>query len=1371
MSPGTYSFTVTGQADVDGHSQTRSASVSVEVLPVGTLAITGRVLTAEAVPKPIPGVQITFDSGSAFTRTDAAGNFVLQGPLASGPSMLRVDGTTASSPTVQYPLVEVQIDVASSGPTRVPFILYLPALDTAHPIDLHTNADGFTTQEVQATTPLIPGLVVTIPVNTKITGPDGQPVRQITITPVPIDRSPMPFPPGITPPMLFSIQPGNSVPSQPLPISFPNVTEAPPGTKADLWFFDLAIGGWQTWGTGTVSADGTQVVSDPGFGLPRFAWHTWVCAILDALKKLRKTVMGGEPVDLATGRFIIDKTDFVLSGRLPVSVQRTYRSDDTTRIGFFGRGWNIAGYDYRLTSSTGNTLVLTTPDQSTYQLRPSGSTWISNDPSLLGTVVSRLLNDPVTGAPLEFSFLMTFKDRSVHRYDRIVGFANQAGLSTMTDRNGNVVTITRESPGPTQERFGLITRITEPAGRFLTLAYDTAGRITGVTDPIGRSVLYTYDGQGHLATVTDAAGGLTSYTYDASHHLVTITDPRTITYLTNEYDAQGRVSRQTQADGGVFTFAYTLEGQNITATTITDPRGNATTHRFNSSGFPVSTTDALGQTTTFDYTNGTNLLISTTDPLGRVTRFEYDTLGNVTTVTDPTGAQRGFTYEPTFNRVTSITNPVTPPTQFGYDTVGNLRTITDPGGKPTTLTYNAAGQPLTITDPLFHTTTFTYDSVGNLATIADPLGNTTRFDYDAVSRRIRQIDPRGRATGFGYDALNRVRTITDALSGVTSFTYDGNGNLLTLTDARPNPPTTYTYDSMDRVASRTDPLGASEAFVYDLAGNLTRRTDRKGQASTFTYDALNRQTTASYADGSGTSTAYDAAGRPVRVDDASGGALTNTYDALDRLLAQSTPLGTVGYGYDAIGRRTQLTTPGDVLTTYGYDENSQLTQIQRGAQTTALNYDDAGRRRGLALPNGVSTQYEYDAASRLIALTYQTAAGSLGDLSYQYDAAGKRIRVGGSFARTLLSTAVATASYDGANRQLAFGANQVTFDANGNATTIMGGTATTSLTWDARDRLIGVEQAGTQAGFAYAFGRRLTKTVNGAATQYLYDGLDMVQQLEPQRTTSYLRSLALDETLGFTNPDGTFFLTADALGSTVAVRDGAGSAVTEYTYDPFGAATATNPVFANSFQFTGRENDGFAGLYYYRARYYHPGLQRFISEDPIGFAGGDPNLYAYVANNPINYLDPFGLDKERSKLEKERSKCGGSDYAAWTLNIGIPHTFDLLGGSFLVALDRYGRPYVGSGPTVGRAFTFISGSGVNGTLEGGTVPSSERLRNFLSGPTFSYGGGIGLGGNTVISPGNGRAKEVGVFSPQYGGSYIYSYAAPFRIAFLEATCN
>jgi RHS repeat-associated protein len=118
----------------------------------------------------------------------------------------------------------------------------------------------------------------------------------------------------------------------------------------------------------------------------------------------------------------------------------------------------------------------------------------------------------------------------------------------------------------------------------------------------------------------------------------------------------------------------------------------------------------------------------------------------------------------------------------------------------------------------------------------------------------------------------------------------------------------------------------------------------------------------------------------------------------------------------------------------------------------------------------------------------------------------------------------------------------------------------------------------------------------------------------------------VDET--FTRTDGAaarHFLT-DGLGSTLGLTDDTGSLVTQYSYEPFGAGSASGASSNNTAQYTGRENDG-TGLYFYRARYYSTALQRFISEDPIGYAGGI-NLYAYVDNNPIGFTDPSGLDKE-----------------------------------------------------------------------------------------------------------------------------------------------
>jgi RHS repeat-associated protein len=1204
--PGTFAFTVTGQAQLGGVTLARGAPVTVEVLAATTPAVTGRVMTAEAIPRPLPGVTVTL--GSAFTLTDAGGNFVLLAPPGDA-NMLLIDGRTASTPTAQYPPVEVSIAVSPTGPTRVPFVVYLPALDTAHPVALPLDPAGFTSQDVQATTPLIPGLVVTVPAGTRIVGPDGNPVAQITITPVPIDRSPMPFPAGVNPPMLFSIQPGGAVPSRPLPITFPNLTEAPPGAQADLYYFDLTAGAWAIWGTGTVSEDGTAVVSDPGFGLPRFAWHFW--DVRRPTELVRRIVTGGEPVDLQSGRFVVEKTDLAIPGGLTIAVERTYRSGDS-RPGLFGIGWNLTPYDHTITSN-GATLSLVLADQNAFQLSPIGpGRWANgSEPVLRGAVVTQL--------PGDFNFQIRFRDGTVHRYDRIVGFVNSAGLSTITDRNGNTIAITRQPVGP--GLFGRVTQVTEPGGRALALSYDGAGRIIAATDPIGRVVRYGYDALGRLATVTDAAGGVTAYAYDAGHRIVSITDPRGITFLANEYDGQRRVVRQRQADGSEITFAYATSGGVVTATTVTDPEGRATTVRFDGQGLPIARVDALGQTTTFDYTPGSNLLASTTDPIGRVTRYEYDTAGNPTRVTDPAGQSEIFTYDATFGLPTSATGPLGDTVRFERDGRGNLTGVIDSLGQRTRIEVDALGRPIAITDPLGHRTRLGYDAVGNLTTIEDPLGHRATLAWDAVSRLVARTDSRGRRTEFGYDALGRVASLLDATGGLVQVTYDGNGNVVTVTDPLGNR-ITHVHDEMDRLQSRNYAGGGTERYEYSRAGHLVRHVDPGGRVAVYTYDALGRRATATYGDGT-TTYRYDAAGRPAQVSDLVGGALSRQYDVLDRLVAEAGPLGTVAYEYDAGGRRIAMTIAGQPVVRYGYDAASRLTEVRRGASVAAIDYDAAGRRTRLTLPSGATTEYEYDAASRLVGLGYRGGAGPIGDLRYAYDEAGNVIGLGGSLARTALPEPVAGATYDADNRQLAFGDETMTYDPRGSLTSIAGSSGLTAFEWDGRNRLVGLSGPGVTAAFQYdAFGRRVGASINGSTTTYLHDGPDVAQEVRDGQATDYLRLLEVDSPLA--RGDSEFYLT-DALGSVVGLTDPTGSLVTRYVYEPFGRTRVEGAGSANAFRFTGREDDGATGLYYYRARYYHPGLARFISEDPIGLRGG-VNVYAYAFNSPLNWTDPTGLD-------------------------------------------------------------------------------------------------------------------------------------------------
>ncbi|MFJ2210741.1 RHS repeat-associated core domain-containing protein [Streptomyces sp. NPDC101062] len=114
----------------------------------------------------------------------------------------------------------------------------------------------------------------------------------------------------------------------------------------------------------------------------------------------------------------------------------------------------------------------------------------------------------------------------------------------------------------------------------------------------------------------------------------------------------------------------------------------------------------------------------------------------------------------------------------------------------------------------------------------------------------------------------------------------------------------------------------------------------------------------------------------------------------------------------------------------------------------------------------------------------------------------------------------------------------------------------------------------------------------------------------------------LDEYLTRTENGKTQVYLTDALGTAVGLADPDGTVATRYTYDPNGQPTSSGAESTNPYTFTGRENDG-TGPLHYRNRYYDPETGRFISQDPIGYAGGT-NLYEYALSSPTTYTDPSG---------------------------------------------------------------------------------------------------------------------------------------------------
>jgi RHS repeat-associated protein len=1224
------------------NSQPKNAKT--QQISANAIGVKGTVLRLN--DKPLANVTISI--GSRFVKTDNQGQFVLTG-IASGHHELVVDGATADHLDHHYLRFIMGVDVQGEGLTELSHYIYVPRIS----YDDWVNIPSPTTQKTVVTHPLMPGLEIHIPKGTVFRDRDGKVLTRIALVPVPLDRAPYPVPDGF--PTYFMLHPGGAVVEGNAPeaaegirIIYPNSTGGTPGSQQHLWVYDARTNGWVIYGHATVSTDGQQVIPDSGIGLHEHmgAGHSPPLTSPGPQPETPSDPCGkmkGDPVECSSGIFFHERTDISLPDDLPINITRTYRPGDTV-VRPFGKGTNHSlGLYLRMPNINFMQIDLMFPDGRRFAF-----------PYLSGTVLHADYVWEHTATSSEFYRARIYAklDQEGEHWDLYLqdGTHYQFGISgqldKIKDRYGNLLLFTRSG--------GRLLRVTSNSGRTIDFTYDAQDRITQLKDILGRVWIYEYYPSGHqsadfLKKVTYPDGTSEEYTYDSDGRMLTVKDRRDQIMVTNEYDADGRVKKQTLADTGVFRFEYTVDAnQKIIQTDIIDPRNHTERMQFNSMGYVTRRIRALGlpeeQSTDYTY-NASNFVESQTDALGRITRYEYDGRGNRTRITrlfgTPQAVSWNYTYEPVFQQIQTITDPLNQTTEFSYDAYGNLIRILDPEDNKVDFTYDERGHIKTVTR--YHDTTplataYGYDGA-DLISVQDPLNRIYEYFPDAAGRIVNVKDALGRFTHMEYDDLDRVAAITDPQGKSQHRSYDGNGNVLSFTDAK-NQTTTFTYDPLNRLKTKQDALLKQESYDYDLNGNLLFVTDRKSQVTGYRYDALNRLTQIGYG---ATATAapvytgtidyqYDVVGRLTQIQDSANGTISRTYDdRFDKLQQEVSAQGTVDYTYDAAGRRQTMTPSGGTTVTYDYDNAYRLTGIEQAAgtgggalpavqQSVSISYDSADRPTVLTLPNGMTMTYGYDNASQLTGITYKKADDTLiGNLSYSYNAVGNRIATGGTLARTGLPEAVTDSQHDANNQLTERDTVAYTYDDNGNL--ISDGSRT--YTWNARDQLTAISGADT-ASFEYdGLGRRRTATVNGQTTHTLYDGWNPVQrQAGGAVLENRLYGLGLDRIFARTQGGVTESYLTDALGSILELRNAAQNPTVEYTYDPYGN-TAGSAASTNTIKYTGREQD-LEDLYYYRHRYYKPSVGRFISEDPIGLAGGS-NLYAYVGGNPVNLVDPLGL--------------------------------------------------------------------------------------------------------------------------------------------------
>jgi len=882
--------------------------------------------------------------------------------------------------------------------------------------------------------------------------------------------------------------------------------------------------------------------------------------------------------------------------------------------------------------------------------------------------------------------------------DQITGISDSSGRNVVFqyDANGNLSSAQDVGGGITTFGYDgnhLLQTITDPNLGVVTNVYDSAGRVTSQTDAMNRKSTMSY--VGNQVTATDASGHATVHVYE-NNELVSETrgsgTPQASTW-TYAYDS-ATLGAKTVTDPNNHPSVSTYDGAG-NLLTETDALQRQSIYTYNSMNEVLTAKDPLNVTTTNTYdTNGN--LIQTSRPLAgtsqmATTIYHYDPAqpGDMIQMTDPDNKVWTYSYDTYGNRNRTV-DPLGNTTTFVYDSVGRITSRVAPNG-------NVAGGNSTA-----FTTGYTYNAFGDMLTQTDPLLHTTTYKYDGNRNLTKVIDPNNHTTIYGYDLDNEQTIISRADNSVLTTDFNPDGTMLDQKDGKNSAILTFGYNSQLRLTSTTDALGNITSYIYDGAGNKVAKQQPGGNCAatpttgctTYGYDAGNQLIAITYSDGvtpSVTNVMYDGDGQRTAMTDGTGTSHW-VYDSLHRLTSYTAGSGAqVGYTYNLRNLTTTITYPGSLNVTRNFDDAGRLTSVQDWlGNLTAFAYDANSNLTTQTLPtsSGVVDTYSFNNGDHLGVISDVKGSTSLFSAGYNRDNASQltadnsatsgQTSYGYNSLRQLCYAASGTGtscanpppgavqySYDAGDNLVQFGPTQQAFNAADQLcwTAASGGTCgtppsgATAFTYDLRGNRIQVtppsgpsmmlsyDQANRLVGYnsstTYSYnadGLRMSKTLSGVTTQYLWDVSGSLPLMIEDRSTAYVygpSGMPLEQI----NGSIALWFHEDQAGSVRLVTDSSGTSQATYTYDAYGNLSASSGSVSNPLRFQSQYQDAESGLYYLRARYYDSSTAQFLSVDPATATTHEP--YGYALNSPLNGGDPSGLCIASIQCQIDPSGDGG----------------------------------------------------------------------------------------------------------------------------------